>query len=381
MTTVQNTTAENGSVVDATGTTVVDAVQLAQAGHRIFVAALTAEQLIATTKVDRYNSSLRPGDPNQGYQRPPERSRITRIGTYLIKKQGDGLYPNAVLLGSRTPLLFDAISRRLELPGEPTLRVIDGQHRIAGLRYAIEEKGESTLAFLPIPTVIVEIQDHTEEMNQFRIINGTAKAVRTDLVNSILTAIAEEQGSDVIPEKDHWRVVVTKAVDALNRRDDSPWQDILLMPDEVGASGSGKITRATSAITSIRIIYDWLEQFGFLAGKNLDERAEYLTDVLVAYWRAIRNVVPDAFENPADYVIQKTPGLFALHYLLRDSLLGDIYRGRRAWDESTFEEFIVDSPEIADANFWHKDASRAAAYGSMKGFRDLADLLIDSIAP
>ena len=108
------------SVADAVGTTVVDAIQMAQAGHRVFVTALTAEQLTATTIVDPYDSSLRPGDSNQGYQRPPERSRITRIGTYLIKKQGDGLYPNAVLLGSRKPLLFDAMSRRLELPSEPS---------------------------------------------------------------------------------------------------------------------------------------------------------------------------------------------------------------------------------------------------------------------
>ena len=381
MTTVQTRTAENGTLVDTTGITAVDAIPMVQAGHRMFVTVLTAEQLTATTVVDRYNSSLAPGDPNQGYQRPPERSRITRIGTYLIKKQGDGLYPNAVLLGSRTPLRFDPMSRRLALPSEPALRVLDGQHRIEGLRYAICEKHESELAAMPIPVVIVEIQDRTEEMNQFRIINGTAKAVRTDLVNSILTAIAEEQGVDAILEKDVWKVVVTKTVDALNRRDDSPWQGILLMPDGVGEkSAPGKITRATSAITSIRSVHDWLVQFGDLEGKNLDGRAECLTDVLVAYWRAIRNVVPEAFENPADYVIQKTPGLFSLHYLLKDVLLKDIYRGRREWDEPTFQEFIEDSPEIADANFWHKDIGRAADFGSMKGFRDLADLLMDSIA-
>lgn len=369
------------TVTDNVDATVVDAIQIGQANHRVFVTALTAEQLTATTIVDPYDSSRKPGDPDQGYQRPPERSRITRIGTYLIKEQGDGLYPNAVLLGSRKPLLFDAMSRRLELPSDPVLRIIDGQHRIEGLRYAIYEKQETHLAFLPIPVVIVEIQDRTEEMNQFRIINGTAKSVRTDLVNAILTAIAEEQGADAIPEKDLWKVVVTKAVDAVNRRDDSPWKDVLLMPDEVSvASNSGKITRATSAITSIRIIYNWLDQFGFLAGKDLNGQADYLADVLVAYWRAIRNVVPEAFEDPAEYVIQKTPGLFSLHYLLRDSLLGSIYQGRRQWDEPTFQEFIEESPEISDADFWHKDASRASAYGSMKGFRELADLLIDSVA-
>ena len=67
------------------------------------------------------------------------------------------------------------MSRRLALPSEPALRVLDGQHRIEGLRYAICEKHESELAAMPIPVVIVEIQDRTEEMNQFRIINGIGK--------------------------------------------------------------------------------------------------------------------------------------------------------------------------------------------------------------
>ena len=219
-------------------------------------------------------------------------------------------------------------------------------------------------------------------MMQFRIINGTAKSVRTDLVNSILTAIAQEQGEDAIPEKDLWKVVVTRVVDQLNRRDDSPWNDVLLMPDEVGkADAPHKITRATSAITSIRPVHDWLMEFGAFGSKNVDHRVGRLSDILVAYWRAIRNVVPEAFEEPKDFVIQKTPGMFALHFLLRDELLRNIYMGRRQWDEPTFQEFIQDSPEICDSNFWRGSANLASGYGGMKGFRELANLLIDSVQP
>ena len=358
----------------------VDALDLVQADRRMFVTCLTAAQLIDCTIVDSYDSSLEPGDPTQGYQRPPERSRITRIGTYLINHGGDGLYPTAVLLASRQPLRFDPVTKRLQLPNDRTLRIIDGQHRIEGLRYAICEKNAEELAFLQIPVVVLELDDKVTEMDQFRIINGTAKSVRTDLVNSILTAIAEAHGADAVPEKEHWKVVVTKTVDSLARRPDSPWKDLLLMPDEVGAkTAPSKITRATSAITSIRVVYEWLREFGFLAGKDFDEQADYLTDILVAYWRAIRNVAPDAFEDPAEYVIQKTPGLFSLHYLLREVLLGDIYRGRRNWDEETFQEFIEISPEITDSAYWHRTRGGAAAYGSMKGFRELADVLKDSV--
>ena len=366
---------------DITGATAVDAIEFVQSGYRMYLTCLTAEQLISTTVVDPYDSKLEAGDPAQGYQRQPERSRITRIGSYLIKQNGNGLYPTAVLLAARDPLRFDPVTRRLQLPHEAVLRVIDGQHRIEGLRYAIKEKKTEGLAFLPIPVVVVDIDDKVIEMDQFRIINGSAKSVRVDLVNVILTAIAEAAGSDAIAEKDLWKVVVTKVVDALNHREDSPWKDILLMPDELGVkSAPSKITRATSAITSIRIVYEWLREFKFLPADDLDDQAEYVSDILVAYWRAIRNVVPDAFAEPSEYVIQKTPGLFSLHYLLRDSLLIDIYRGRRPWDEATFQEFIEGSPEITDPLFWHKNSGRASAYGSMKGFNELADLLKSSVS-
>jgi len=361
---------------------IVNALRLEQAGHRLFVTVLSAEQLIGATTIDYYDSTKEPTDPGQGYQRPPERSRITRIGTFVIKQQGDGLYPTAILLGARKPLKFDGLTGRLQLPKDKSLRVIDGQHRREGLRYAIEEKEEDWIRQLQIPVVIIEVTDRVEEMDQFRIINGTAKSVRTDLVNSILTAMAEVRGHDAVSAKDRWKVVVTKVVDKLNRREDSPWQGLFLMPDEVGKqTAPGKVARATSAMTSIRPIYDWLDQFGFLGGKDIDQTSEFIADILVAFWRAVRNVVPTAFEEPGNYVIQKTPGLFAMHMLLKDRLLPNIFVGRRTWDESTFEEFLQESPEITDPAFWEKDAQRAAAYGSMKGFRDLADLLVDSVAP
>lgn len=358
---------------------ILDAISFTQTGHRLYLAMLTGQQLVDWSTIDHYDSAKSPNDPTQGYQRPPERSRITRIGTFLIQGAGNGLYPNALLLGSRVPLMFDDMTNRLQVSSP--LRVIDGQHRLEGLRYAIEEKGHLASAHMQVPVVIMEVIERTEELDQFRIINGTAKSVRTDLVNAILTALAEQHGEETIANKDRWKVVVTRAVDDLDKVADSPWKDSLLMPDEVTKDFPDKIARATSAMTSIRPIYSWLDEFGFMAGKGFEEQAKLLSGVLVEYWRALEAVVPKAFADPEEYVIQKTPGLFSLHMILRDRLMPRIYQGRREWDQATFEDFLQVSPEITDPDFWHKSSSRAAAYGSMKGFRDLADLLNDSLDP
>jgi DGQHR domain-containing protein len=361
------------------------AVMGSQNGTRIFTGIMEAKDLISVTAVDYFKSSIPIDDPKQGYQRPPERTRITKIGSHLsraiVAGQGNsgGLFPTAVVLAARSPLKY----QNGKLLITEKLQVIDGQHRVAGLRYAIEEKGELDLADFSLPFVIIEVSDRLVEMNQFTIINGTAKSVRTDLVNSILTATAAKLGDGAIDERDRWKVVVTKVVERLDKDPGSPWHNLILMPDEAGSpkSSGGKIVRATSFMTSLRPVHAWLKEFGFLDRcLDLNSEAGVVYDVISAYWQALQKVVAAAFAAPDDYVIQKTPGLFSLHKLLAH-LLPVMFRGHQSWTKENFVKFLQDSPELTDEQFWHKAGGRAAAYGSMKGFEDLYDLLRESIQP
>jgi DGQHR domain-containing protein len=290
-----------------------------------------------------------------------------------------GLFPTAVVLAARSPLKFQ--NGKLTL--DQQLQVIDGQHRIEGLRYAITEKEAVELENFPMTFVVIEVADRIVEMNQFTIINGTAKSVRTDLVNAILTATAASRGDDAVEERDRWKVAVTKVVGRLDKEPTSPWHGLILMPDEAGSTkgGSSKIIRATSFMTSLRPVHAWLHEFGFLdKSPDLNAEADVAYGVVAAFWQAVKKVVPDAFGTPAEYVIQKTPGLFSLHKLLAH-LLPVMFKGHQAWTTDNFFKFLHDSSELADAHFWQKDANRASAYGSMKGFEDLYELLRDSVEP
>ncbi len=357
-----------------------------QNGVRIFAGVMPAKDLIAVSTIDHYKSSLQPDDPGQGYQRPAERSRITRIGSHLINSivngegNGGGLFPTAVILTARTPLKF----QNGQLTITDLLQTTDGQHRIAGLRYAIEEKGESALEPFPIAFVVIEVADRVTEMNQFNIINGNAKSVRTDLVNAILTATAAKKGDDSIALSERWKIVVTRVISKLDQQPGSPWFGLIAMPDETGSpkSKGGKVVRATSFMASIRPVYNWLNQIGKLSTCNdSTEEAEVVFGVLAPYWNALKDVNPAVFANPQDYVIQKTPGLFSLHKLLQAYLLGVMYQARLDWTKENFVKFLEASAEITDQDFWHKDSNRAAAYGSMKGFDDLYELLLESVKP
>src|SRR2546426_3774732 len=83
-----------------------------QIDPRLFTGIMGARDLISVTTVDHFNSSISIDDPKQGYQRPPERTRITKIGSHLIKAvlegQGNsgGLFPTAVVLAARSPLKY-----------------------------------------------------------------------------------------------------------------------------------------------------------------------------------------------------------------------------------------------------------------------------------
>jgi DGQHR domain-containing protein len=377
---------ENGAI-SATPTTLnpisVTALDATQNGHRIFVTLMKAKDLIEVGVTDPYNSSLATDDPNQGYQRPPERSRITKIGSHLIQSivagegNSGGLFPTAVILASREPLKYS--NGILQIKNH--LQIIDGQHRVNGMRYAIIDKGKVELEDFCLPCVIVEVADRITEMNQFNIINGNAKSVRTDLVNAILTATAASKGDAAIADKDRWKVVVTKAVSALNQDATSPWFGLIAMPDEQGSpKGGTKIIRATSVMTSLHPVYNWMKEFAMLPnGSTIDAETTAFVDALMPYWQALKKVVPDAFVNPGESVIQKTPGLFSLHYLLYRDVLRRMQLAFVKLDVDGFAGILEHSPEITDVGFWHKDTGRAAAYGSMKGFDDLYRLLADSI--
>ena len=76
-----------------------------QNGIRMYIGKGTGNQLNRVTTVDHYDPHMEPTDERQGYQRPPERSRITQIGKFLIQADGGAIFPTSVLLGARSPEL------------------------------------------------------------------------------------------------------------------------------------------------------------------------------------------------------------------------------------------------------------------------------------
>lgn len=87
-----------------------------------------------------------------------------------------------------------------------------------------------------------------------------------------------------------------------------------------------------------------------------------------------------AFDEPNEYVIMKTPGVFSLHVVAR--YVFDVLR-RRDIAEPTVDDFrdiLKDLDEYATSNYWKGgNIEGAAMAGSMSGFKLLADTFTDAL--
>lgn len=365
----------------------IRALRLHQNGYRLFLTGIKAGDLPRFTKVDKYDPDKALDHREQGYQRSAEMPRVKKFANWLRRTIDDGgrvLVPTSVLLSARDhDIEFDEAAGELVLHSDRKLHLVDGQHRTRGFEYAINDKKMLEAAAIEMPVVIVEGLNKMDEMQQFAVVNGTQKSVRTDLVNMILTQLAAKQGDAAIEEKDQWKVVVTRVIEILNTTEGSPWHEMILMPNESTHSADREpgdtipLVRATSFMTSLRPIYEYLKP-SFFGGMTTQKRAERLAQYILALWGALRELNPDCFDEPHEYVLQKTPGLFSIHSLAVQ-VMPVMHMSRIEWDVEGFKRFLEPCEELSSSEFWNRKTGDASRYGSMKGFADLADLLWESL--
>jgi DGQHR domain-containing protein len=368
-------------------------IPIRQNGTIIYLTKMRAADLPRFTKVEPFQASLSLTHRDQGYQRSAELPRVKKFSSWLKEAmdRGDRVYvPTAILLSSRDlDLHFDPRNNEIKLNAQTKLYLVDGQHRTEGFRYAIEEKHLERAADVEVPVVIVPGMRKEAEMRQFATVNGTQKSVRTDLVNMILTQLAQGEGEDTLRPSERWKVVVSQVVKNLNDAKGGPWCGLVVMPNESGYTKQEKrddrtlenlkLVRATSFMTSLKPIYDYLDNWYFPETASLDDRVARMGRYLAGFWEAVRDLNPEVFKQPGKFVLQKTPGLFALHQVCK-IVMGDMYKGRREWDRQNFKMMLEPSDELRGAEFWDAKLGQAAAYGSMKGFADLASIILEGLS-
>ncbi len=258
-------------------------------------------------EIPYYNSLTK-----KGYQRPPQDARVNQLANDLKKERVD--LPTAILLNLRNREARQALVNghldldTLHTSPELTTKfyIVDGQHRVLALEKLVREEGEHWLNFrIPFVCMIGATED--EEMEQFYIVNSTAKSVRTDLALALLRRRAEEDEDVLLSLQERGREWQVKGQTVVERLAiDSPiWKHRIRLP----AMEKGETTiSSASMVASLKPLFN-TPYFSAL-------KPEHQIKILDAYWAGIREVLRPAFDDPTEFAVQKGVGVIVLHSVL-----------------------------------------------------------------
>ena len=340
----------------------VPAIRFDQDGITLYVTSLPARVIADIGVVDTWNPDLPENDGEQGYQREVVQSHAKQIARFLLDPEHNRLMPTAATLCARRPLEFTPVSHNGEaqsfgtLSLTPPIYIVDGQHRTAGFTLAAEEDEE--IAAFERPVVIMEGVGKLEEIRQFQTINATAKRVRTDLADRLLKQLGEFDE----PSKS-WKAVAIEVSDVLNTTPKGPWVGRITMPN-----GNRGVATQRTMTESLKLVTT-----GVLRPTDVTTIAGALNN----FWGALRKLMPEAFENPRDYVLQKSVGVFAFNEVAAEVFLRCFADGRDFTQEKMYS-LLRGTGEYVDPTFWlsRSKGGTAPNYGGRGGFSALAHEII-----
>lgn len=342
--------------------------QTLHSGVRVVTGSMPVSLLTSVFAVP-YRDALK----KTGYQRKPQDTRIRRFVSELLKGQTD--VPTSILLNIR-----EGVDRLLEedehggsflnfAPDrlkETKLFVVDGQHRVLAFERLYREDpdrwGDHRLQF-----VLMLGAREREEVNQFYIVNTTAKSVKTDLAFDLLKQRADADGqvmSDAIEKGIDWKISAQEIVDELYAS--SPvWKGKIQLANQ---SKGQTIIPAASFVTSLKSLLTNSPVFKKVS-------PEKRVKILDAYWSGIREALREPFDvDPNHYALQKGIGVTAMHEILPTVIEIVRSNGDSVFEASVYRDILepvlqelggdnVEGENVTGADFW-LTAPRGGAAGS-----------------
>lgn len=340
--------------------------------------------ITAGTLADLHTIPRRDTRKKTGYQREVSPTRVNRLMKDLRENRVD--LPTAVLLNLRVYKagvhLVERDGREYFCPDGERLYVVDGQHRVEALARLVQMDSDRWSGF-EIPFVCMLGADDREEMEQFYVVNSTAKSVRTDLALDLLKQRAESDPNvmtSLIERGESWKVKAQTLVEELSP---TPiWRNRIRFPGD--PKGDTTIT-SSGMVASVKQLLG-TPYFGSITTGNQ-------VKVLDAYWHGIRKVIPDVFDAPSQYALQKSTGVMVMHGVLISVIEYVRSMGKSVIEPESYTEPLrgtllelegdTGTGELArGADFWKAGSEGAAgSFSSNAGRRVLIAKLRASLPP
>lgn len=330
------------------------------------------------------------GEDPYGYQRPLDTKHSTNIKEKAFRiNDGGAIFPTAIILGIDEDTIRDNIEK-IHFKERNTMqelvevhlskdtmkfRIIDGQHRIAGLAQAAEI--DDSLWELSLNTTILIIPSNMRviELDVFEDINSTAKKLKTDLV-----LLARQQyvllGERDIEGKDELETYISIKVSYLlnEKIDRSVWKNAIKFEkginNQVGIIGIAPFSKALRPLVRQELtnIFDYRLEILDLAAQKLAEYINSAWEIVNSKWdgcftREVIFINEEEYEYmyKSNYYIQKTTGVNAITKILYE-----------ATNIDEFEKVILNSD--LTSNDWIK-GGKMAGLTSGSGFKKAIELI------
>jgi DGQHR domain-containing protein len=234
---------------------------------------------------------------DQGYQRLLNKSRAKKVADYVVQGQErqDAFLPTSVFLATDKHIDFDSTRNTISINTEIVcpLSVVDGQHRLEGLRMAAE-KDPRVLRF-ELPVNIATDLSKIAQMCHFLIVNSTQNSVDKSVEQRIIGRLSDALELEDVPTLPRWILNVVekgevekavKLADFLNEAEGSPWLGRIRMAND---------DDATSATINQRSFVKAIVKYVLTANNPISVYPDFDRQkrIFLNYWRAIANVLDD----------------------------------------------------------------------------------------
>jgi DGQHR domain-containing protein len=259
-----------------------------------------------------------------GIQRELSNSRVKEIGKYV--NMVDATFPTGVIihLNEADVISYDEKKEMLTIPYKDNIaKVLDGQHRIAGL-----EEYESARPFQVSVTIFIGMELEDQAI-VFATINKTQTKVNKSLVHDLF-----EFATHRSPHKTAHNVVR-----ALNQKQGSPFKDKIKILGAADDKEKETITQATFAESLMKLyskdfmtdrdIYKRGKKPEKFSGKDLlsrplrnifiEEDDAKIAKIILEYFSAVSQKWPQAWGIvEPEMILNKSTGFIALMNLFKD---------------------------------------------------------------
>lgn len=335
--------------------------ELIQAGQRLYFGAIKAGDVAKLLTQQELRKDEWAPTNQEGYQRGWSPARSRAFAKFLAD---GGVSPSTLLLNVRSERSpkFERLEGNygvLHIPDKEPLWIVDGQHRVEGVRMAVESN--PSLAEYDFPVMIMHAAARYGEAEQFYVINQTLRRMRTDLAERFLRRQAQVNGIRSLALMG--KVWVPKAIDVVDllNATPGPWLNRIRMPNQPKAMtmvSQKSLTDSFEPILTHKLFEDY--------------NAEEIAEMLSRYWQAIMALAPEAAENPFDYVLQKGTGVLVLHRLFPHvAALCTSEDGRIKLTVDRLQSILERTGSVS-SNFWVNDGEAAMHGTSRKAVRALA---------